>query len=267
VLDGTGQALQVQRNQPEYTVRVNFNEPLAKGKAATLIFDYDGRLNGTEESPVYGVRFASIQADYAYLLYPARWFPVNEYTADRFAATLKIGVPTGYKVVASGLDSKPAISDGKSIFEFDSQRPSFPGSVAIVKGEAYRGSQSGVTTQVYFRGEKVRGRRCSHHRNGEGDDLPHADLRNRASSQSNPRRNRSRRTQRVCRAGHSLPEHERDHQPGQLAASGQSNSPPMVGPHVSPTTRNHTWLSNAGARYAEMLWVEKNRARPRTNPK
>ena len=89
VLDGTGQALQVQRNQPEYTVRVNFNEPLAKGKAATLIFDYDGRLNGTEESPVYGVRFASIQADYAYLLYPARWFPVNEYTADRFAATLK----------------------------------------------------------------------------------------------------------------------------------------------------------------------------------
>ena len=203
VLDGTGQALQVQRNQPDYTVRVNFNEPLAKGKATTLIFDYDGRLNGTEESPVYGVRFASIQADYAYLLYPARWFPVNDYTADRFAATLKIGVPTGYKVVASGLDSKPATSDGKSIFEFDSQRPSFPGSIAVVKGEAYRGSAKRRNHQVYFRGENAAAAAAHTTEMAKVMTFLTPHLRHRAASQSDPGRNRSRRAQRLRRAGHS----------------------------------------------------------------
>jgi aminopeptidase N len=257
VLDGTGQALQVQRNQPEYTVRVNFNEPLAKGKAATLIFDYDGRLNGTEESPVYGVRFASIQADYAYLLYPARWFPVNEYTADRFAATLKIGVPTGYKVVASGLDSKPAISDGKSIFEFDSQRPSFPGSVAIVKGEAYRGSQSGVTTQVYFRGEKVAA--AAAHTTEMAKVMTFLTPIYGIAPQANLT---LVETEAGAPNGYAAP--------GILflstnAITNPANSRLLVnqtarqwwGLNVSPTTRNHTWLSNAGARYAEMLWVEK----------
>ena len=37
---------------------------------------FDGRLSGQEDSPVYGIKFASIQNDFAYLLYPARWFPV-----------------------------------------------------------------------------------------------------------------------------------------------------------------------------------------------
>jgi hypothetical protein len=97
VLDGTGQALQFQRNQPEYTVRVNSTSSCQGEGCHTHLrlrrpVEWHRRIAGVRR------RFASIQADYAYLLYPARWFPVNEYTADRFAATLKIGVPTGYKV-------------------------------------------------------------------------------------------------------------------------------------------------------------------------
>jgi hypothetical protein len=65
-VDGTGRTLSVNRNQPDFTIRVNFAEPLGKGKTVTVLLDYDGRLTGNEESPVYGVRFASIQADYAY---------------------------------------------------------------------------------------------------------------------------------------------------------------------------------------------------------
>ena len=61
-------------------------------------FTYDGKLSGQEESPVYGIKFASIQKDHAFLMYPARWFPINEYTTDRYTAELHITVPSGYRV-------------------------------------------------------------------------------------------------------------------------------------------------------------------------
>ena len=53
---------------------------LQKGKPAALTFIYDGKLTGSEESPVFGIKFAAIHPDFAYLMYPARWFPVNDYT-------------------------------------------------------------------------------------------------------------------------------------------------------------------------------------------
>lgn len=256
-LDGTGRPLNVNRNQPDFTVRVNLTEPLPKGKSTTVIVDYDGRLTGNEESPVYGVRFASIQSDYAYLLYPARWFPVNEYTADRFAATLKIGVPDGYKVVASGLDARPVTTEGKSIFEFDSQRPSFPGSLAVVKGDAYRGTQNGVTTQVYFRGEKAAA--AGVHATEMGKVMSFLTPIYGVAPQVNL----------------TLVETE-DGAPNGYAAPGiiflstraiqnPANARLLVnqtarqwwGLNVSPSSRNHIWLSNANARYAELLYVEK----------
>lgn len=257
VLDGTGRVLNANRNQTDFSVRVNFAEPLTKGTAATVIFDYDGRLTGNEESPVYGVRFASIQADYAYLLYPARWFPVNEYTADRFAATLKIGVPEGYKVVAGGIESKPVTSAGKAVFEFDTQRASFPGSLAMVKGDAYRGSQAGITTEVYFRGDNA------------------AAAASHAAEMSKVMTFLTPILGVAPQANLTLVETEAG-APNGYAAPGliflgskaiqnPANTRLLVnqtarqwwGLNVSPTSRNHIWLANAGARYAELLWVEK----------
>ncbi len=58
-----------------------------------LTFIYDGKLTGNEESPVFGIKFAAIHPDFAYLMYPARWFPVNDYTTDRFSSDLKVTVP------------------------------------------------------------------------------------------------------------------------------------------------------------------------------
>ena len=68
------------------SVRVSLPQPLRKGKPATLTFVYDGKLTGQEESPVFGIKFAAITPDVAYLMYPARWFPVNDYTIDRFTS-------------------------------------------------------------------------------------------------------------------------------------------------------------------------------------
>jgi len=40
-----------------------------------------------------GVRLASIHKDGAYLLLPARWFPLTGYPSNRFTGTFRLNVP------------------------------------------------------------------------------------------------------------------------------------------------------------------------------
>ena len=84
-------------------------------------------------------------------MYPARWFPVNGYTTDRFAADMHITVPMGYSVLGSGLDSHHVDGD-KNIYDIKYARASFPGSIAVVKGQPAKAQSEGVTTSLYFRG-------------------------------------------------------------------------------------------------------------------
>ena len=96
------------RNQQDSTVRLSFDPPLPKGEPATLKFAYEGRLSGSEDSPVYGIKFAAIHPDYAFLLYPGALVSraaVTPPTASR--RILHITVPSGYQVLGSGLDIAP----------------------------------------------------------------------------------------------------------------------------------------------------------------
>src|SRR4051812_14640891 len=154
VVDDKGKQIPASRNQQDFTVRLTFEQPLTKGQPVTITFYYDGKLSGQEDSPVYGIKFAAIHPDFAYLLYPARWFPVSGYTTDRFSTDLRITVPMGYLVIGSGLDSKETVGD-KNKYSVKFERPSFPGSIAIVKGNPVRSSSEGVTTSLYFRGPEA----------------------------------------------------------------------------------------------------------------
>ena len=73
VLDEKGGQIPVSRSQQDFTVRLTFDPPLPKGQPATVTFFYDGKFTGQEDSPVYGLKFAAIQPDFAYLMYPSRW--------------------------------------------------------------------------------------------------------------------------------------------------------------------------------------------------
>jgi len=121
IVDDKGQNLQSSRNQQDNTVRVTFPGGLPKGQPVSLTFNYDGRLTGNEDSPIYGIKFAAIQHDYAFLLYPARWFPVSGYTTDRFTSKISVTVPQGYVVLGSGIDSKPVAAGDGTTFSFDYQ--------------------------------------------------------------------------------------------------------------------------------------------------
>ena len=140
VVDDKGKQIPASRNQQDFTVRLSFEQPLPKGQPVTMTFYYDGKLSGQEDSPVYGIKFAAIHPDFSYLMYPARWFPVSGYTTDRFSADLRVTVPAGYTVLGSGLDSKETVGD-KTRYEIKFDHPSFPGSIAVVKGTTCQSRQ------------------------------------------------------------------------------------------------------------------------------
>ncbi|MEZ5354567.1 MAG: M1 family aminopeptidase [Bryobacteraceae bacterium] len=257
VTDGGGQPVSAQRNSQEFAVRAQFQQPLEKGKPQTVIVRYEGKLDGSEESPVWGVKFASIQSDYAFLLYPARWFPVNDYTADRFTATVRVTVPDGYHAIGSGLETSSGGGSGKITYEFEQKRPSFPGSIGVAKGQPFSSTAGGARSSLYFRGE------TASMANAYGEEVGKAMTFLTGLFGLPPDASMIVfETENNAPNGYSAP--------GLLflnpRAIGTEVNSRLVhrevarqwwGVSVSPTTRNHIWLANGGARYAELMWVEK----------
>jgi len=255
VTDEAGRQIPATRSQQDFTVRLNFDQPLVKGKPLNVTFDYDGRLTGSEDSPVYGIKFAAIHNDYAYLMYPARWFPISGYTTDRYSAEMNVTVATGNRVVASGIETSRPNGD-KTVYSFKFDEASFPGSIAVVRGDAAKVNSEGVTTSVYFRG-------------GE-------------KSMANVYGQETGKVMTYFTGLFGLPPYANlalveteDGAPNGFSAPGVIFlNPRGIGRDVgtkllanqvsrqwwhaliSPATRNHLWLTNGFAAYSELLYVE-----------
>jgi hypothetical protein len=255
VVDAQGKQISASRNQQDFSVRLAFDPALAKGQPVSISFYYDGKLSGQEDSPVEGIRFAAIHPDFAYLMYPSRWFPVSGYSTDRFAADMRVTVPAGYTVLGSGLDSHQAAGE-KVQYEFKFEHPSFPGSIAVVKDQPKRVQAEGVTTSIYFRGAEgdkadAYGNETSQimsYFSGMFGPPPYADLTIVETEAGAPN-------------GYAAP--------GLIFLSPSALTRPVASKlmanevsrqwweeMVSATTRNHLWLTNGLAAYSELLWVE-----------
>src|SRR3984885_4001986 len=114
---------------PNATISVALPAPLSKGSATTLTFAYSGTLSGTEESPVEGLKVAAIGDPITYLLYAGRWFPMVGYLTDRFTAEIRVTIPSGYRVIGSGLTGSPRSVSGGEQYSFNWTKPSFPGTI------------------------------------------------------------------------------------------------------------------------------------------
>jgi Peptidase family M1 domain len=255
VVDDSGHQLSASRSNQDFSVHLSFPAPLSKGKPTTVTFTYDGRLTGQEESPINGIKFGAIQNDLAYLMYPARWFPVSGYSVDRFSANLHITVPTGYQVVASGFGNSQPAGSGKTAFSFQFDKPSFPGSIAVVQGDPVKVSSEGVTTSIYFRQKQ----NMANQYGGETGSImtflsslyglaPQANLTLVETEDGTPN-------------GYSAP--------GIIFLSPRGIGNQVAGrllanqlarqwweDLLSPINRDHLWLENGSARYAELLWDE-----------
>ncbi len=154
-VDSTGATMPTQRDATDFSIRIMFPSGLVKDKPATISISYDGKLTGKEDSPISGLTFAALQPDYGYLLYPARWFPVSGYTTNRFVMEMHITTPAEYRVVGSGDVKSDKGKDGGVLYTLIYDKPSFPGSIAILKGDPEKISSEGISTQVFFRGDKA----------------------------------------------------------------------------------------------------------------
>ena len=108
------------------TLRVTPAAPLAKGDKAVWTFEYDGTLENGDNSPVEGLKLASIGDPISYLLYAARWFPMTGYLTDRFTADITVHAPTGYTVLGSGSTGAPHAQRGGETGNSTGTGPAFP---------------------------------------------------------------------------------------------------------------------------------------------
>jgi aminopeptidase N len=160
VLDMTGKPLSAERVTQDSTVRVQLGTPLSKDSSTTLAFEYEGTLDSADESPVQGLKLASIGDDTSYLLYAGRWFPVNAYGINRFTATMNITVPAHMTVIGSGretIGSNPAPKRPVAgalptkTYVFAWEKPSFPGTIVAGNFQEFKSDEAGLDLHVFFK--------------------------------------------------------------------------------------------------------------------
>lgn len=251
VTDEQGRSLSASKSHEDHTVRIAFPEPLPKGKPVSLTFVYGGTLRGDDDSPVYGIQFAAIRAEGTYLLYPGRWFPVSGYTYDRYTMDLTVQLPDGYRAVSSGIE----LANG-STFTFKGNQPGFHGSLAVVKGDAQKINSQGVTTSIWFRGD------AQQQAKAWGDEAGKVMTYLTSIFGVAPVANLTVvETGRNAPSGYSAPgllfvsSNAASREPSQRLLANQI-ARQWFGNLVSPVNRNHIWLSNGPARYAEVLYQE-----------
>ena len=159
VLDEHDKPLVAERSTQDSTVRVQLSDGLTKDAATTLTFEYEGVLSSADDSPVQGLKVASIDDDTSYLLYAGRWFPVNAYGINRFTSTISVTVPAHMVVIGSGTETVSTSPAKKAVagalptktFTFVSDKPSFPGTIVAGVFQEFKSDQAGLDLHVFFK--------------------------------------------------------------------------------------------------------------------
>src|SRR2546427_9805333 len=102
VKDANNKPLSAERVTQDSTVRIPLAAGMTKDSSTTLTFEYEGVLDSADESPVQGLKLASIGDDTTYLLYASRWFPVNGNGLNRFTSTIAVTIPAHMGAIATG---------------------------------------------------------------------------------------------------------------------------------------------------------------------
>jgi len=143
-------------NQNPLFVNVQLLTPVATNGHVTLSFIYSGLLFNEENSPVPGVKAASITKEGAYLLLPARWFPLTDYPSNRYTATFRLNVPGTFAVAGSGKAAAPtpepqknAVEGGRLLYTFECKRPAQHGTFVAGNLQLNPKQAEGISVAVY----------------------------------------------------------------------------------------------------------------------
>jgi tetratricopeptide (TPR) repeat protein len=266
VKSAEGKTLGFERdNQNPLTVIVNLPTPVAPGAKVSLTFMYSGPLANEENSPVPGVRAAAITRDGAFLLLPARWFPLTNYPSNRYTATFRINVPEAFAVTGTGKAAAPTPTPGKNtvegnrlVYTFQCDTPAPHGTFVAGNLQLNPKQAEGITVNVYAP------------REASGDAQKFADSVARATVAFSDMFGPLPRPEFTVA---QLPDGTlRDFAaPGLLLLSKRIWDPRASdrtiarlvasqwwGNAVLPATRGDVWISDGLARYSEALYAEQN---------
>jgi len=157
VKSADGKLLTFQRDsQNPLIVVVSLLTPVAAGGRFTLTFTYAGLLANEENSPVPGVRVASINKDNAYLLLPARWFPLTNFPSNRYTGIFRLNVPDTFAVAGTGkalapqpMASQTAVQGGRLLYTFECSNAAPNGSFVAGNLQLSPKQAEGVSVAVY----------------------------------------------------------------------------------------------------------------------
>jgi aminopeptidase N len=131
VLNSEGVELEFSQNQvaPEI-LAVRYATALESGIVQTIRVELEGGFDQDRFSRMYSRDLSSayIGMDRTTLMYAAKWFPVNQYLADKATGTLEVTVPLGMTVIGPGRQM-PVVTKGISeTFVWNAATPIYPGS-------------------------------------------------------------------------------------------------------------------------------------------
>jgi tetratricopeptide (TPR) repeat protein len=157
VRSADGKQLTFERdNQNPLVVIVQLPTPVATAGHVTLTYTYAGLLFNEENSPVPGVRAAAINKDGAYLLLPARWFPLTNFPSNRYTATFRLNVPDTFAVAGTGKASAPtampaknAVEGGRVLYTFECKNAAPHGTFVVGNLQLNPKQAEGVNVAVY----------------------------------------------------------------------------------------------------------------------
>lgn len=157
IKDAAGKALNFERdNLNPLLLNVNLPSAATTNSKVTLSFTYAGPLANEDNSPVPGVRLASIYKDGAYLLLPARWFPLTAYPTNRYTGTFRLTVPDTFAVAGTGKSASPSPVAAKSaaqgsrlLYVFDCPQAAPNGSFVAGPLQISAKQSEGLSVNVY----------------------------------------------------------------------------------------------------------------------
>jgi peptidase M1-like protein/tetratricopeptide repeat protein len=146
-----GKPLTFQRDLENHlSVLVSLPAQVGAGTKLSLTFTYGGILANTENSPIPGVRAAFINKDGAYLLLPARWFPLTNFPSSRFTGIFHLNVPDTLAVAGTGKAANPTpAAGGRLLYTFECNRAA-PNGTFVAGLLQYTPKQAeGINVAVY----------------------------------------------------------------------------------------------------------------------
>jgi aminopeptidase N len=142
----------VQDTLQDFNVKVDLGQVMAVGQTYTLSFDYAGQLVTAEGGPLPDRRLAYVGPEGAYLHYSSRWFPFHEYGADRATMTLRLAIPTQWKLAGHSdtpVTPAPGKTAGTTVYTLTETSPVLPGTLAAAPYIVVPVQASGVSVEFY----------------------------------------------------------------------------------------------------------------------